>query len=89
MKYDPATRTYNLPRIRGEEATVEVNNDGVLHYITIANEPDYTYRRVLQNGLGNGQNSLQAGFRTGEAARAEHVRRFVVFSKPGTNPGKR
>ena len=33
MKYDPATRTYNLPRIRGEEATVEGNNDGVLHDI--------------------------------------------------------
>mgnify|MGYP000500143346 FL=1 len=89
MKYDPATRTYNLPRIRGEEATVEVNNDGVLHYITIANEPDYTYRRVLQNGLGKGQNSLQTGFRTGETAARDKYDGFVVFSKPGTNPGKR
>ena len=31
--------------------------------------------RVPQNGLGKGQNSLQAGFRTGEAARAGQVRR--------------
>ena len=43
MKYDPGTRTYNLPRIRGEEATVEVNTPGVQHYITNANEPNNTY----------------------------------------------
>lgn len=89
MKYDPATRTYNLPRIRGEEATVEVNNDGVLHYITIANEPDYTYRPgFFKTAWGKVKTAFKRVFAPGKLPARDKYDGFVVFSKPRYKPGE-
>lgn len=89
MKYDPGTRTYNLPRIRGEEATVEVNNDGVLHYITIANEPDYTYRPgFLKTAWGKVKTAFKRVFAPGKLPARDKYDGFVVFSKPRYKPGE-
>lgn len=89
MKYDPGTCTYNLPRIRGEEATVEVNNDGVLHYITIANEPDYTYRPgFLKTAWGKVKTAFKRVFAPGKLPARDKYDGFVVFSKPRYKPGE-
>lgn len=89
MKYDPATRTYNLPRIRGEEATVEVNNDGVLHYITIGNEPDYTYRPgFFKTAWGTVKTAFKRVFAPGKLPARNKYDGFVVFSKPRYKPGE-
>ena len=90
MKYDPATRTYNLPRIRGEEATVEVNNDGVLHYITIANEPDYTYRPgFFKTAWGKVKTAFKRVSHRGNCPRGTSTTDSWYSANPGTNPGKR
>lgn len=89
MKYDPGTRTYNLPRIRGEEATVEVNNDGVLHYITIGNEPDYTYRPgFFKTAWGKVKTAFKRVFAPGKLPARDKYDGFVVFSKPRYKPGE-
>lgn len=89
LKYDPATRTYNLPRIRGEEATVEVNNDGVLHYITIENEPDYTYRPgFFRTAWGKVKTAFKRVFTPGKLPARDKYDGFVVFSKPRYKPGE-
>lgn len=89
MKYNPGTRTYNLPRIRGEEATVEVNNDGVLHYITIGNEPDYTYRPgFLKTAWGKVKTAFKRVFAPGKLPARDKYDGFVVFSKPRYKPGE-
>lgn len=90
MKYDPATRTYNLPRIRGEEATVEVNNDGVLHYITIENEPDYTYRPgFFKTAWGKLKRLLNGFSHRGSCPRGTSTTGTWYSANPSTNPGKR
>ena len=78
-----------LPRIRGEEATVEVNNDGVLHYITIANEPDYTYRPgFFKTAWGKVKTAFKRVFAPGKLPARDKYDGFVVFSKPRYKPGE-
>lgn len=89
LKYDPATRTYNASRIRGEEAVAEVDNDGVLHYITIEKEPDYGYRPgFFKTAWGKVKNAFKRVFAPGRLPQRNKYDGFVVFSKPRYKPGE-
>lgn len=89
LKYDPATRTYNAPRIRGEEAVAEVDNNGVLHYITIEKQPDYGYRPgFFKTAWGKVKNTFKRVFAPGKLPQRDKYDGFVVFSKPRYKPGE-
>lgn len=83
LVFDKATQTYNTPRI-GDSKIVEVDNDGVFHYIEFENN---RYRR--SNFFGRMKYKVR---KLGNNIRHPSARNkfegFVVFSKPRYKPGE-
>lgn len=88
LRFDGTTQTYNTRRI-GNEKRVEVDNDGVLHYIEFEKKPRYYYRH---NFFRSSWNRIINGFyRVFDPDRAylpDKYEGFVVFSKPKYKPGE-
>ena len=86
LRFDEATQTYNTTRI-GEEKVVEVNNEGVLHYIGF--EKEYNYgRHFFRSSWWNIKNAFNRVFGRNRAPVRNKYNGFVVFSKPKYKPGE-
>ena len=77
LRFDKNSKTYNTSRI-GDEKVVEVNNNGVLHYIEFEKEDSYHYRNSF----------FRRVFVPGYAPIKHKYNGFVVFSKPKYKPGE-
>lgn len=88
LKFDERTNTYTARRV-GNEKIVEVNNDGVLHYIEFEKESRYYYR---QNFFRSSWYRIRNGFyRLIDPVMADIPDKydgFVLFSKPKYKPGE-
>ena len=88
LKFDETTQTYNTRRI-GNEKIVEVNNDGVLHYIEFEKESAYYYRNnFFTSSWYKMMNGFYRVFEPDRAYIRDKYDGFVVFSKPKYKPGE-
>ena len=89
LKFDSATQTYNTRRV-GDGKVVEVDNDGVMHYITFEKEQEYRpYRnKPFRNGWQKVKHAFKRVFAPGKVPQEAKYDGFVVFSKPRYKPGE-
>lgn len=88
LKFDEVTKTYNIRKI-GDEKIVEVNNNGVLHYIEFEKEQHYRYRRnFFRTAQYRIKNGFYRIFNPDMAYVPNKYNGFVVFSKPKYKPGE-
>lgn len=97
LKFDPHANVYVTSKVKDEQI-VEVNNNGVYHYIEFSKENDYNYRN--RNGLWNRAkwkmqrfwNNIKWGvagwFGSDKGPGINKYNGFVVFSKPKYKPGE-
>lgn len=88
LKFDETTQAYNTRRI-GDEKIVEVNNDGVFHFIEFEKKYHYYYRsNFFRSTWYRIKNSFYRVFDPGMADIQDKYDGFVVFSKPKYKPGE-
>ncbi|MEA4916323.1 carboxypeptidase-like regulatory domain-containing protein [Proteiniphilum sp.] len=88
LKFDESTRTYNTRRI-ADEKIVEVNNNGVLHYIEFEEGYRYHYRpHFFRSSWYRIRNGFYRIFDPDMANIPDKYDGFVVCSKPKYKPGE-
>ena len=87
LKFDKNTKTYNTSRI-GNEKIVEVNNNGVLHYIEFEKEPNYYRTGFFRTNWNKTKLAFYRIFAPQKAPIRNKYSGFVVFSKPKYKPGE-
>lgn len=89
LKFDPATQTYNTRRI-GDGKVVEVDNDGVMHYITFEKDEGYPPHAggFFKTGWQKIKYAFKRVFAPGRLPQKNKYDGFVVFSKPRYKPGE-
>lgn len=95
LKFDKKTQTYNTGKVKNEQV-IEVDNDGVLHYIEIEKDKPYAYKanffRKTQWKVRHSWNNIKEGVAgifdpDGRPERNKYTG-FVVFNKPKYKSGE-
>lgn len=97
LKYDSKTKTYNTKSVKDEQV-LEVNNNGVYHYIEIEKNGGYYYgykRNIFKSvwwkmrGFWSSiKNGVKYLFNPDECPVKNKYTGFVVFNKPKYKPGE-
>lgn len=86
LRFDETTRTYNTARI-GDGKIVEINNDGVFHYIDF--DDRYSYRNdFFSNIWSDVKYEIAEAFSSDRKYLLGKYSGFIVFSKPKYKPGE-
>lgn len=85
LRYDTSTRTYNTSSLK-DGSIIEIDNDGVLHYLETNREKPYRYRNRSRAGRNDNDRSFivlsKPRYKPGETVR------FKAYIAPKSRPSK-